>query len=101
MTGLCLIITTTDTKELAKAIANNLILSGLAACAQISAIDSIYKWKDKIIDEPEYRLVIKASKTNETAIFVKIKELHVYEVPQIISLDIAGGDETYLKWLKS
>ncbi len=101
MTGICIIITTTDTKVLAKEIANKLVSSSLAGCVQISEIDSIYKWENKVINAPEYRLMIKTSKSNEAAIFTKIKELHTYEVPQIISLDITGGDEVYLAWLKS
>lgn len=100
MTGLCIIITTTNTKELAKEIARDLLSSGLSSCAQVSTIDSIYKWQGKIFDEPEYRLLIKAKKSNEVEIFTKIKAMHNYDLPQIISIDIESGDEAYLKWLK-
>lgn len=100
MTEYFLIITTTGTKALAKKIANKLVELDLAKCTQISSIDSIYKWENKIIAEPEFRLVIKAPKSNEEAIFAKIKEMHTYDLPQIISLNIDSGDKGYLKWLK-
>ena len=101
MSGLCIIITTTGTKDLAKQIANELLKYDLSSCAQISEVDSIYKWNDRVYNESEFRLVIKATKKNEKAIIEKIKAIHAYDLPQIISLDISGGDGEYLKWLTS
>ena len=101
MSGLCIIITTTGTKDLAKQIANELLKYDLSSCAQISEVDSIYKWNDRVYNESEFRLVIKAAKTNEKTIIEKIKAIHAYDLPQIISLDISGGDGEYLKWLTS
>lgn len=99
MTGFCMIITTTGTKDLAKQIANELVVSGLSNCAQISAIESMYKWDGRVYDEPEFRLNIKAAKTNEKAVIAKIKEMHTYDLPQIISFDVTGGDAKYFEWL--
>jgi periplasmic divalent cation tolerance protein len=75
------------------------VASDLSACAQISEVESIYKWDGKTHDNPEYRLVIKAKKSSEKMIIAKIKEMHNYDLPQIISIDISGGDAEYLKWL--
>lgn len=101
MTELCMIITTTGAKDLAKKIASELVVSGLSMCAQISEVQSIYKWEGEVQEAHEYRLNIKAAKASEKAIVAKIKEMHDYDLPQIITVDISGGEEEYLRWIDS
>ena len=86
-----MIITTTADKESAKSIAGLLVEKRLAACVQMFPIESVYFWQGKICDENEIALFIKS----KTALFSKISELireiHTYEVPEIIQIPIIDG----------
>jgi periplasmic divalent cation tolerance protein len=94
------ITTTTDSRELAQKIAGTLVEKKLAACAQISGpITSIYEWKGKVENEEEWYCVIKTRQNLYPQVEEKIKELHPYEVPEIIALPIVEGNKTYLAWI--
>jgi len=94
------ITTTTDSRELAQKIAETLVEKKVAACAQISGpITSIYEWKGKIENEEEWYCVIKTRQNLYPQVEEKIKELHPYEVPEIIALPIVEGNKAYLAWI--
>jgi periplasmic divalent cation tolerance protein len=94
------IITTTNTKELAKQIAETLVEKKLAACVQISGpITSTYEWKGKIENEEEWYCVIKTRKNLYKKVEERIKTLHSYDVPEIIALPILEGNQAYLDWI--
>ena len=96
-----LVLTTTDSEELAQTIARALVESREAACVNIiPAIRSIYRWEGKVCDERELLLVIKSSEERFEAIRTRIRALHTYQVPEIISLPILAGDPDYLRWLR-
>ncbi len=95
-----MIITTTDSKDIAETIAGTLIGEKLAACVQIlPEVESFYTWKGKVERSEEYLLFIKSRKTLYDKIEERIKTLHNYEVPEIIALPIEKGHSTYLKWI--
>jgi periplasmic divalent cation tolerance protein len=97
-----LVLTTTDSSELAQEIACALVESHEAACVNIiSGIRSIYRWEGSLFDEREYLLLIKSSKEKFDAIRATILLLHSYEVPEIIAVPITAGDSNYLAWLQS
>ena len=73
-----------------------LVEKKLAACVQISAIDSVYSWKGKIEKAKEYRLVIKGR--SFSAIEKALKKIHPYEVPEIISVPVKSN-KSYLNWI--
>jgi len=82
-------------------IANALVEGRLAACANlISPIRSIYRWKGKIWDEKEWLLIIKTQKGRFEELEKKVRSLHSFSVPEIISLPISDGSSSYLKWIK-
>lgn len=94
------IMTTTNTKELAKQIAETLVGKKLAACVQISGpIISTYEWKGKIETEEEWYCVIKTRKSLYKKVEERIKALHSYDVPEIIALPILEGNQAYLDWI--
>ena len=95
------VITTADTQELAERISDALVGAGLAACVQVSGpVTSTYRWKGRIERDKEWIVTIKTEKSLYDAVEAKIKELHTYEVPQIIALTIHTGSKEYLEWLK-
>jgi periplasmic divalent cation tolerance protein len=97
-----IVLTTTDSRELAEKIATELVREREAACVNIvPEIRSIYRWEDKICDEKECLLIIKSSAEKFDAIKNRIRLLHTYQTPEIIAIPIAAGDPAYLAWLQS
>jgi len=95
------VLTTADSDELARKIAWALVEAGEAACVNIiPGIRSIYRWQDKVVDEGEILLFIKSSEDRFDAIRSRIRSLHPYQVPEVISIPIIAGDEEYLHWLQ-
>jgi periplasmic divalent cation tolerance protein len=74
----------------------------LAACVNIlPKMHSIYQWDGEVHSESEYLLIIKTLKPINKKTFKGIKQLHPYEVPEIVSIDISDGDIDYLKWIEN
>ncbi|MGB0990230.1 MAG: divalent-cation tolerance protein CutA [Halarcobacter sp.] len=97
---LLLVQTTCASKDEAKKIAKVLIEKELAACIQMSKIESYYMWKNEFCDDEEILLSIKTKKENFKKIKSKIKELHSYDVPEIIGLDISDVSKEYKKFIE-
>ena len=92
--------TTTSNEEEAKKIAKMLIQDKLAACVQLKDIESLYNWDGKLCCERETLLSIKTKKELFSKVKSKILELHSYDTPEIIELDISNISENYLKFIK-
>ena len=92
--------TTTSNEEEAKKIAKILIQDKLAACVQLKDIESLYDWDGKLCCERETILSIKTKKELFSKVKSKILELHSYDTPEIIELDISNISEDYLKFIK-
>ncbi|QKF74237.1 putative CutA divalent ion tolerance protein [Aliarcobacter faecis] len=95
-----IIQTTTSSKDEAKKIAKVLIEEKLAACVQLKEIESIYSWDNSLCCDKETLLNIKTKKELFCKIKSRILELHSYDVPEIIELDISNISEDYLKFIK-
>jgi len=96
-----IVLVTCGSEEEALKIANALVDARLAACVSLIApIRSIYRWEGKIWDEKEWLLIIKTQKQRFEALEKKVKSLHSYSVPEIISLAILEGSPSYLSWLE-
>ena len=98
--SLIIVQTTCGTKEEAKRIAKVLIEKKLAACVQMSEIESFYMWEENFCNDNEFLLNIKTKKENFKKIKSKIKELHSYDVPEIIGLDISDVSKEYKKFIE-
>ena len=86
--------------ETARKISNQLVTGKLAACANIlPAVESIYRWKEKIEKANETLVLFKVSEDRRSAFQEKLQSLHPYEVPEIIFVSIAGGLPEYLCWV--
>ncbi len=100
MTETTLIVTSTGSHEEAQRIARTLIERRLAACVNIiPGIESIYRWQETIEQSEEWLLFIKTTTANFAAVRDAIKELHSYELPECISVEIKAGSPEYLKWI--
>ena len=94
------VMTTTETKEQAMAIARHLVEEKLAACVQICGpMESIYRWKGKIETAPEFLCLVKTREDLFPQVESAIKKLHSYETPEIIAVPIVRGSAEYLTWI--
>ena len=94
-------ITTKDLEE-ARKIGEELVKCKFAACVNIlDGMESIYRWEGKVVTEPECILIAKTTHSNISRLTKRVKELHSYNVPCIISINLAEqeGNEEYLNWL--
>jgi periplasmic divalent cation tolerance protein len=94
------VLITTSSEEEARKIAKLLVNQRKAACVNIiSRVDSLFWWKDKLDSARESLLLVKTKASLFPEIISLVKEIHSYEVPEIIALPIIAGSEDYLKWL--
>lgn len=100
MTKYLLVLTTVPDLEVGNIIAENIIQERLAACVTMSAPgQSIYWWKGKITQDQEPTLFIKTKKEAYSKLEEKIRQLHPYDVPEIIALPVFAGSKDYLDWI--
>ncbi len=94
------VTTTTESKEQAQTIAQNLVSAKLAACVQIlGPITSTYRWKGKVETAEEWLCLIKTREGLYEELEKEIISLHSYETPEIIAVPISKGSADYLSWL--
>jgi periplasmic divalent cation tolerance protein len=94
------LITSPDEEEAAK-IAGTLVDERLAACVNIIRnVRSIYRWEGKVQDDAEVLMVAKTRRDLFEKLKNRVKELHRYDVPEIIALPIVDGSEGYLNWIR-
>ena len=85
----------------ARKMARKIISKKLATCASIRKISSIYIWKEKLREEAEYELELKAGKKNYKKIEREILASHPYELPAIYSLEARDAEKKYKNWVKN
>jgi periplasmic divalent cation tolerance protein len=83
----------------AKKIAMALVEEKLAACVNVTPVRSYFFWKGKPCEEAEELMIIKTEMRLAERLAARIRELHTYELPEIIIIPITGGDERYLQWI--
>ena len=94
------ILITTSTDEEAHKIANMLLTQRKIACVNIvPRVNSLFWWQGKIDSAQESLLIIKTKASLLDEIVTSVKEIHSYEVPEIIALPIMGGNQDYLNWI--
>ena len=99
MMPVIIISTFPDNKTITK-IANQLVKKKLAACVNITKISSVYAWKGKIENQPEYLAFFKTTKKNKQILKKELEKLHPYDVPEIAEINVDSINQPYLKWLK-
>ena len=94
------IFTTTGSADEARRIARTIVERQLAACVQITEIESFYRWKGAVQNETEWRLLIKSTDAQYAAVEAAIRELHSYELPAIYSVAFDQAYAPYAEWIR-
>ncbi len=80
--------------------AGTLVQERLAACVNLlPEMDSVYRWKGAVEHARERQLLIKTTRARVDALMVRLRQLHPYEVPEVLVLPVVGGSAAYLAWL--
>jgi periplasmic divalent cation tolerance protein len=96
-----LVLTTADSDELAAGLARALVERRLAACVSVlPGLRSIYRWEGRLDEASERLLLIKTDRALAERVRQTIRELHAYQVPEVLVLALQSGDPDYLRWLR-
>jgi periplasmic divalent cation tolerance protein len=94
------VFTTTETREEAQAVARAVVEQRLAGCVQVvGPISSTYWWEGEITQAEEYLCLIKTRRSLFVQVEAAIRAVHPYEVPEILAMPVAAGNQDYLDWL--
>ena len=82
-------------------LASVLVAERLAACVNVlGEMDSVYRWKDRIETDRERQLFIKTTSARVPALKARLRELHEYELPELIVLPVLDASDAYLEWIR-
>ena len=95
-----LVYITTATVDEARNIGKELVSGRLAACVNIMEnMNSMYWWEGEIQDDREVVLIAKTKASLITELVEKVKSMHSYDCPCIVSLPILDGNRAFLDWI--
>ena len=100
MTDKIIVFVTCETKEQAESIAQAVVTEKLAACVNIlPKMWSCYVWKDELTWSEEFQLLIKTTQGRFGQLQERIRAMHTYEVPEIVSVAMEDAAQNYLDWI--
>ncbi|MDP9269177.1 MAG: divalent-cation tolerance protein CutA [Acidobacteriota bacterium] len=100
MTDKRIILSTAGSREEADRLASALLERRLAACVNVvGPVASTYRWQGKVEHADEFLLLIKSTDARFAAVAAAIKELHSYELPECVELEVTAGSDAYLEWI--
>lgn len=98
--GALVVVTTVGTEEEANNLAEELVSRRHSSCVNIVPVHrSVYRWKGKICDDNEFLLIIKTLEDEYEAVEATVKELHSYELPEILGFRVSRGEAGFLAWV--
>ena len=96
----CMVYITVGDEAEAREIGRRLVEEKLAACVNFCPVQSIYRWQGKIEEGGEMAMLVKTRADLVEQVIARVKQLHSYEVPDIVSLPIEKGYPPYLRWIE-
>lgn len=95
-----LVVTTVGTRDEARRMARALVERRLAACAQITPIESFYRWQGEIENDREFRVLFKTRAECWPELEAAIRALHRYELPAIHAIAATHAHAPYAEWVQ-
>ena len=100
MSKVCVVMMTAPDEAIAASITGTVVEEKLAACGNlIPKIRSIYRWEGEICDDGEVLVLFKTAESRFESLKERLLELHPYECPEVIRIDVNGGSTDYLSWV--
>jgi periplasmic divalent cation tolerance protein len=96
-----LVLVTCGSEAEARSVARQLVEDRLAAGVQIVPISSIYTWKEQVVEDQEHLLICKTRTALYEDIESTVTQLHSYEVPPILMLEIDRASDPYSEWIRA
>jgi periplasmic divalent cation tolerance protein len=94
------VLTTVGSEDDAVRLATALVERRLAACVNIvPGVRSIYRWQGAVQDDRELLLLVKTTRDRRAALAEALRELHPYEVPEVVAVEPSFVAEPYAGWL--
>ncbi len=94
-------LTTLPDRASAEQIVDRLVQEGLIACGNILLdVSSIYRWRHAIEREAEVLVIMKTTESRAASVVARIRELHPYDVPEVLFLSVSIGNEAYMQWVR-
>ena len=101
MTGCCQVTTAVAEEAAAADMADTVVAERLAACAQVlGPMRSSFRWEGEVQVAMEWLVVAKTTEARLPELTARIRALHSYDVPEIVTLAITAGDPEYLRWIR-
>lgn len=100
MTDTRVVLVTTPDPEAALTLARDLLAEKLIACGNVvPGVTSVYRWEEEVREDREALLVLKTHRDRVGDLVRRIPELHRYDVPEVLVLNVESGSEPYLDWV--
>lgn len=100
--GVVAVLTTAPSVEVAERMGEALVTERLAACANlVPGVQSIFRWQGALAREAEVLVVLKTTHDALDDLRRRLVELHPYEVPEVIALNVCAGHAPYLDWVRT
>ncbi len=95
-----LVMTSCPNEEIARQLATHMVENRLAACVNIiCGVTSVYRWQGKTTTDQEQLLLMKSPKSRYPELEQAIKDMHPYELPEVVAVPICAGFADYLAWV--
>ena len=95
------IVYCTCPREKSREVARKLVEDRMVACVNvIPGVQSIYRWEGQVQEETEDLLVMKTSEDAVIHLLVSLPDLHPYDVPEILSVEVSEGHRPYIDWVE-
>ncbi len=96
------VLITAPNVDVAAKLARALVAERLAACVNVvPGVRSFYRWEGEVQDDAEVLLIAKTRGDRGEALAARVKDLHPYDLPEILELPATGGSAAYLAWVQS
>ena len=100
-TRIVVVLLTGPTADELRAIGTRLVEERLAACVNVlRGASSIYRWRDSVEESREALAIVKTTAARMRLLEARVRELHSYEVPEILAIETAGGSGAYMDWIR-
>jgi periplasmic divalent cation tolerance protein len=101
MTDIVLVLSTVASAQEGETIASALVGERLAACVSVlPPMTSIYRWQDAVERASECQVVVKTTRARLESVMSRLRQLHSYDVPELLVVPVADGGAAYLEWIR-